>query len=68
MKKFSNIANKKLGFERGARLIAYNHNGENYISEAIKAHNEGRIMYYENQLPTKKNPNGSSYLYEVKAK
>lgn len=63
--KFSNAANKKLAQFKRANLIHYNHNGESLRGLAIEAHEQGKIVYYENVKPTKQYPNGSSYLHEI---
>lgn len=65
MDKFSNAANKKRAFTKGARLVSYNHNGDSLRDRAIKLHKEGRVVYYENQRPSRQFPNGASHLYEV---
>lgn len=65
MKNFSNTANKKLAQTKRANLINYDHNGDSMRDRAIAAHEQGKVVYYENVKPTKQYPNGSSYLYEI---
>lgn len=67
MKKFSNKANRQLAEKKGANLISYNHNGDSLRDRAIEMHKEGKVVYYENQKPSRQFPNGASHLYEVNA-
>lgn len=67
MEKFSNSANRKLAETKGATLISYDHNGDSLREKAIELHEQGKVVYYENQKPSRQFPNGASHLYEVNA-